>query len=69
MAFPGGRLSVGAVSQIFSTPEYNAPVVLQVLEVKKMTPTANKPNAPAGDRFRYVVCPSYMVSHRLMCVL
>jgi len=52
MAFPGGRLSVGSVAKIFSTPDYNQPVVLQVLEVKKMTPS-NKQATP-GDRFRYV---------------
>lgn len=53
MAFPGGRLTVGSVKQIFSIPDFNAPVVLQVLEIKKMAPS--KPTGNAPERFRCVV--------------
>lgn len=51
MAFPGGRLSVGSISKIYAG-NFSDPVVLQVLEVKKMV--SNNKAASTGDRFRYV---------------
>ena len=50
MAFPGGRLSVGSVAQIYNVKDYSEPVLLQVLEIKKMV--SSKSSAP-GDRYRY----------------
>jgi replication factor A1 len=56
MAFPGGRLSVGSVKQIYSVPDYNLPAVLQVMEVKKMAPS--KPAANLSERFRLALSDS-----------
>lgn len=59
MAFPGGRLSVGTISQICNNG-YSQPVVLQVLEVKKMV--AAKSTAATGDRYRYAaLIPSFLL--------
>lgn len=51
MSFPGGKLSVGSIADVVLRA-YTQPVVVQVIEVKKVSPA---PGSNASERFRFVL--------------